>query len=244
MPAQAIAALAYGTESVPRADKITGPGNIYVAAAKRHVFGAVGIDMIAGPSEILIIADGQAKAEHVAADMLSQAEHDKLASAVLVTDSETLARDVSAALERRVKKLPRAAIAEISLKNNGKIILANSLEEAAEISDALAPEHLELCVRDPFGLFERIHNAGSVFLGYNTPEAAGDYFAGTNHTLPTGGSARYASALGANDFVKAVQYIRYDEETLKKEGASIMAFARSEGLNAHAESVKVRLNDE
>ncbi len=242
--AQAIAALAYGTESVPRADKITGPGNIYVAAAKRHVFGAVGIDMIAGPSEILIIADGQAKAEHVAADMLSQAEHDKLASAVLVTDSETLARDVSAALERRVKKLPRAAIAEISLKNNGKIILANSLEEAAEISDALAPEHLELCVRDPFGLFERIHNAGSVFLGYNTPEAAGDYFAGTNHTLPTGGSARYASALGANDFVKAVQYIRYDEETLKKEGASIMAFARSEGLNAHAESVKVRLNDE
>ena len=143
-----------------------------------------------------------------------------------------------------MKKLPRAAIAEISLKNNGKIILANSLEEAAEISDALAPEHLELCVRDPFGLFERIHNAGSVFLGYNTPEAAGDYFSGTNHTLPTGGSARYASALGANDFVKAVQYIRYDEETLKKEGASIMAFARSEGLNAHAESVKVRLNDE
>ncbi|PWM70655.1 MAG: histidinol dehydrogenase [Bacillota bacterium] len=242
--AQAIAALAYGTESVPKADKITGPGNIFVATAKRQVYGACGIDMIAGPSEILIIADGGAKAKLVAADMLSQAEHDKLAAAVLVTDSGRLAEEVAKELERQVGLLPRAEIAEASLKNNGKIILTKDLAEAAAVSDALAPEHLELCVKEPFVLLDKIRNAGSVFLGYNTPEAAGDYFAGTNHTLPTGGSARFSSALGANDFVKTVQYICYDESALRREGDAIVKFARSEGLDAHAESVKARLQDE
>ena len=239
--AQAIAALAYGTESVPAVDKITGPGNRYVAEAKRQVYGVCGIDMIAGPSEILIIADDGADAELVAADMLSQAEHDRQAAAVLVTDSARLAGEVDAALERRVGALSRAEIAKDSLKNNGRIIVAADLDEAAEISDALAPEHLELCVKEPWKLFGKIQNAGSVFLGYDTPEAAGDYFAGTNHTLPTGGSARYASALGVGDFVKTVQYIYYEKSALEREGEQIVKFAQSEGLGAHAESVEARL---
>ncbi len=239
--AQAIAALAYGTESVPAVDKITGPGNRYVAEAKRQVYGVCGIDMIAGPSEILIIADDGADAELVAADMLSQAEHDRQAAAVLVTDSARLAGEVDAALERRVGALSRAEIAKDSLKNNGRIIVAANLDEAAEISDALAPEHLELCVKEPWKLFGKIQNAGSVFLGYDTPEAAGDYFAGTNHTLPTGGSARYASALGVGDFVKTVQYIYYEKSALEREGEQIVKFAQSEGLGAHAESVEARL---
>ena len=242
--AQAVAAFAYGTESVPRADKITGPGNIFVAAAKRLVFGECGIDMIAGPSEILIVADGGARAEVVAADLLSQAEHDKLASAVLVTDSEELANAVCEELEKQVCLLPRREIAETSLKNNGRIILAESVKQAVDIANELAPEHLELAVADPFALLGRVKNAGSVFLGYGTPEAAGDYLAGANHTLPTGGSARFASALGANDFVKTVQYMRYDKTALAAEADKIIRFAESEGLSAHARSVKIRRKDE
>lgn len=238
--AQAVAALAYGTESVPKADKITGPGNIYVATAKRLVYGVCGIDMVAGPSEILVIADKYAKAEYVAADMLSQAEHDALATAVLVTDSEALAAAVSKELERQVKELPRREIAEKSLKNNGKIIVVNSLDEAVSASDFLAPEHLELCVKEPFSYLEKVHNAGSVFLGYGTPEAVGDYYAGANHTLPTSGTARFASALGVHDFIKATQYIYYDEKALAAAASDIERFAESEGLTAHARSVARR----
>ena len=238
--AQAVAALAFGTESVPKADKITGPGNIYVATAKRLVYGVCGIDMVAGPSEILVIADKYAKAEYVAADMLSQAEHDALATAVLVTDSEALAAAVSKELERQVKELPRREIAEKSLKNNGKIIVVNSLDEAVSASDFLAPEHLELCVKEPFSYLEKVHNAGSVFLGYGTPEAVGDYYAGANHTLPTSGTARFASALGVHDFIKATQYIYYDEKALAAAASDIERFAESEGLTAHARSVARR----
>lgn len=242
--AQAIAALAYGTESIPKADKITGPGNIYVATAKKTVFGACGIDMIAGPSEILVIADGGANPENVAADLLSQAEHDRLATAVLVTDSEKLADEVSAELERQVKLLPRYEIANASLENNCKIIVADSLEKAAEVSDELAPEHLELAVKDPFALLKYIKNAGSVFLGYNTPEAVGDYYAGANHTLPTGGTAKFASPLGVDDFVKTTQYVYYTKDKLKSCGDDIIGFAKSEGLDGHAQSVAVRMKDE
>ena len=238
--AQAIAALAYGTESVPRADKITGPGNIFVATAKKEVFGTVGIDMIAGPSEILIIADGGANPDWIAADMLSQAEHDRLATAVLVTDSADLAEGVSEALERRLGELPRREIAETALMNNGKIIVAESIAQAAEISDALAPEHLELAVRDPFALFERIRSAGSVFLGDHTPEPLGDYYAGANHTLPTSGTARFSSPLGVEDFLKTTQYISFTAEALAAAEKDVAAFAECEGLSAHARSVTAR----
>ncbi len=239
--AQAIAALAYGTESIPKADKITGPGNIFVATAKKLVYGECGIDMFAGPSEILVIADDGANARHVAADMLSQAEHDALASAVLITPSERLASEVKDELYSQLATLPRAEIAEKSLDANGKIIITDTVEQAVELSNKLAPEHLELCVEKPFDYLDRVLNAGSVFLGYSTPEAVGDYYAGANHTLPTSGTARYASPLGVDDFVKSTQYICYTPEALRAAGGDITAFARSEGLDAHARSVEVRL---
>lgn len=238
--AQAVAALAYGTESIAAVDKITGPGNIYVATAKRLVFGQTDIDMIAGPSEVLIIADSSADADCVAADMLSQAEHDRLASAVLVTDSPELARDVATALDRRLAALDRADIAATSIENNGKIIMCSSIDEAIDIANSIAPEHLELCTRDPFGDLDKVRNAGSIFLGGNTPEPVGDYFAGPNHTLPTGGSARFSSPLSAEDFVKRSSYIYYTDKALTKAKDKIIAFASSEGLTAHAESVAAR----
>lgn len=238
--AQAIAALAYGTESIAAVDKITGPGNIYVATAKRLVFGQTDIDMIAGPSEVLIIADSSADPDCVAADMLSQAEHDRLASAVLVTDSLELARDVATALDRRLAALDRADIAATSIENNGKIIMCSSIDEAIDIANSIAPEHLELCTRDPFGDLDKVRNAGSIFLGGNTPEPVGDYFAGPNHTLPTGGSARFSSPLSAEDFVKRSSYIYYTDKALAKAKDKIIAFASSEGLTAHAESVAAR----
>ena len=238
--AQAIAAMAYGTESIPKVDKIVGPGNVYVATAKKLVQGICGIDMIAGPSEILVIADETANADWLAADLLSQAEHDKLASAIMITDSEALATAVSAAVEKRLEKLPRREIAAESIKNNGKIIITESIMQAAELSDRIAPEHLELAVARPEKLLEQIKNAGSVFLGHYTPEATGDYMAGTNHTLPTGGTARFSSPLGVDDFIKKTQFIKMSREALEIYYRDIAAFAESEGLNAHAESVKAR----
>lgn len=239
--AHAVAALAYGTESVPKVDKITGPGNIYVATAKRLVAGtACGIDMLAGPSEILVVADCGANAEHVAADMLSQAEHDRSASAILICDSTELAERVIERLYERVQALPRRDIAAASLDNNCKIIVTDSVATAVELADGYAPEHLELCVKDPLPLLKKVRNAGSVFLGYNTPEAVGDYFAGANHTLPTSGTARFSSPLGVDDFVKTTQYIYYGADALQAAAADISRFARSEGLIAHAESVEVR----
>ncbi len=238
--AQAIAAMAYGTESIPKVDKIVGPGNVYVATAKKLVQGICGIDMIAGPSEILVIADETANADWLAADLLSQAEHDKLASAIMITDSEALATAVSAAVEKRLEKLPRREIATESIKNNGKIIITESIMQAAELSDRIAPEHLELAVARPEKLLEQIKNAGSVFLGHYTPEATGDYMAGTNHTLPTGGTARFSSPLGVDDFIKKTQFIKMSREALENYYRDIAAFAESEGLNAHAESVKAR----
>lgn len=238
--AQAIAALAYGTESIEKVDKITGPGNIFVATAKKLVYGVCGIDMIAGPSEILIIADDGADPECVAADLLSQAEHDELATAVLITDCAKLAQDVSVALERRLKNLSRQAIAEASIRNNCKLIVTDNLEEAVALSDELAPEHLELAVKDPFELLKKVNNAGSVFLGYNTPEPVGDYYAGPNHTLPTSGTAKFSSPLGVEDFIKTTQYIYYTPQKLKDSASDIVTFAQSEGLTAHAESITVR----
>ena len=238
--AGAIAALAYGTESVPKVDKITGPGNIYVALAKKAVFGTVGIDMVAGPSEILVIADESADAATVAADLLSQAEHDRLASAVLVTTSETLAREVSDEVERQLKLLPREEIARASVENCGKIIVADSIDDAVKVSNAIAPEHLELCVKEPFEVLERVTAAGSVFLGANTPEAAGDYFAGPNHTLPTSGSARFSSPLSVDDFVKKSSFICYTKEGFESAIDDIVMFAESEGLTAHARSAEAR----
>ena len=240
--AQAIAALAYGTQSVPKVDKITGPGNAYVATAKKLVSGvACGIDMIAGPSEILIIADGGANPVHVAADLLSQAEHDKLASALLITDSATLAKEVACELEIQVNKLPRKEIAEASLKANCKIILTDNLSVAVELSNEYAPEHLELCVKQPFELLKKVKNAGSVFLGYNTPEAVGDYYAGANHTLPSSGTSRFSSPLGVDDFIKTTQYVYYTKPALQSAAEDITSFALSEGLTAHAESVYKRV---
>lgn len=239
--AQAIAALAYGTESVPKADKITGPGRDYVAAAKRLVSGvACGIDMIAGPSEILVVADESANAAHVAADMLSQAEHDVCACALLVCTSEEFAKQVDMQLEKQILKLPRKEVAQSSLEKNGKIIVADSVNTAIEISNAYAPEHLELAVSNPFAALEKVRSAGSVFLGGYTPEAVGDYFAGTNHTLPTSGSARFASPLGVEDFLKYTQYVYFDKAALKSAQKDIALFARSEGLEAHAISVEIR----
>ena len=239
--AQAIAALAYGTESIKKVNKITGPGNIYVAAAKKLVYGDCGIDMIAGPSEILIIADGGADAENVAADLLSQAEHDELATAVLITNSMDLAQNVCAARENRLKNLARRAIAQASIKNNCKVIVTDDLESAVQLSDELAPEHLELAVKEPFELLKKVHNAGSVFLGYNTPEPVGDYYAGPNHTLPTGGTAKFSSPLGVEDFIKTTQYVYYTREKLSESADDIVMFANSEGLTAHAQSVSVRI---
>lgn len=239
--AQAIAALAYGTKSVKRVDKIVGPGNIYVAAAKKAVSGFVGIDMFAGPSEILIIADGGANPEYLAADLLSQAEHDKLASAVLVTTSEEVAVKTAAALERRLEELPRKDIARISIENNGKIIIVKDLKQAAEISDALAPEHLEIMTENPEEVLKDIRNAGSVFLGAFSPEPIGDYFAGANHTLPTSGTARFSSPLGVDDFTKRSSYIKYSEAALKANGERVADFAEREGLSAHARSITARL---
>lgn len=240
--AQAVAALAYGTESVPRVDKIVGPGNQYVAEAKKQVFGRVGIDMVAGPSEILVIADGGSNPQIVAADLLSQAEHDPNASAVLVTDSEELAVAVQAAIEEQIPKLLRKDIARASIDQNGKIILAQSLETAVEIANEIAPEHLEVCVAQPFDLLSKITNAGSVFLGYHCPEALGDYFAGPNHTLPTSGTARFSSPLSVDDFVKKMQYTYYTKDALAKAQMSVSNFAKKEGLTGHARSVDIRFD--
>ena len=238
--AQAVAALAYGTQSIPAVDKIVGPGNIYVATAKRKVFGKVGIDMIAGPSEILVLADGSCNPAWVAADLLSQAEHDKLASPVLVTDSADLAKAVQAELEVQIPQLPRAAIARASVDDNGKIILCTDLHKAIEACNIIAPEHLEVCVEDPFGVLNEIRNAGSIFLGRNVPEALGDYFAGPNHTLPTSGTARFSSPLGVDDFVKKSSFIYYTRDALETVAPRIADFAEREGLHAHARSVTIR----
>ena len=242
--AQAIAALAYGTESIPRVDKIVGPGNAFVAEAKRQVFGQVSIDMIAGPSEILIIADGKSNPRHLAADLLSQAEHDKLASAVLVTDSMDLAQAVQAELEIQIPQLERAEIARASIDNNGKIIVAENLKEVIEISNEIAPEHLELCLDNPFDYLDSIRHAGSVFMGRNCPEALGDYFAGPNHTLPTGGMARFSSPLGVDDFIKKTQYTYYTRDALARVAGDVAAFAAAEGLTAHARSALIRTEGE
>ena len=238
--AQAIAALAYGTESIPKADKIVGPGNIFVAEAKKQVSGIVSIDMIAGPSEILIIADGKSDPAVVAADMLSQAEHDKNASAVLVTESKNLASKVSEEIERQLSILPREQIARASIETNGKIIISSSIEQAIEISDRIAPEHLEVCVDNPFDYLDKIRNAGSVFLGRSCPEALGDYLAGPNHTLPTSGTARFSSPLSVDDFIKKYQFTYYTEKALSKVADDIALFARREGLEAHARSALAR----
>ena len=238
--AQAVAALAYGTESIPEVDKIVGPGNAFVAEAKKQVFGKVAIDMIAGPSEILVVADGSCDPDVVAADLLSQAEHDKLASAVLVTDSEKLAVDVQAALERQIPKLLRAEIARASIDNHGKIIVAEDLMSAIEISNEIAPEHLELCVDNPFDYLSKIRHAGSIFMGKNCPEALGDYLAGPNHTLPTSGTAKFSSPLSVDDFVKKSQFTYFTAEALEKVADDVALFATKEGLTAHAASAVAR----
>lgn len=242
--AQAVAALAYGTETVPQADKIVGPGNAFVAEAKRQVYGQVGIDVIAGPSEILVVADGNSNPRHVAADLLSQAEHDRSASAVLVTDSPALAEAVRTELERQLSLLPREEIARASIKANGKIILTGTVPEAIEIANALAPEHLELCVDNPFDYLDQVKNAGSIFMGRHCPEALGDYFAGPNHTLPTNGAARYASPLSVDDFIKKSQFTYYTGPALSAAAGKIAAFARQEGLEGHARSVQSRFEEE
>ena len=241
--AQAVAALAYGTESVPKVDKIVGPGNAFVAEAKKQVFGQVSIDMIAGPSEILIVADRETNPRHAAADLLSQAEHDKLASAVLVTDSMELAEAVSAELEIQIPMLERAEIARESIDNGGKIIVADTLDAAIEIANEIAPEHLELCVSNPCDYLDKIRHAGSIFMGRNCPEALGDYMAGPNHTLPTSGTAKFSSPLSVDDFVKKTQYTYYTKEALAKIARDVEYFATKEGLTAHAKSAVIRLED-
>ena len=238
--AQAIAALAYGTETVPRVDKITGPGNKYVAAAKKLVFGAVGIDSIAGPSEVVIIADDSARADFVAADLLAQAEHAEDASAILLTTSEDLARETAAEVKRQSASLPRRAIVEQSLARYGGIFLLDGLDEACAIANELAPEHLELMTHDDEGVAAQIREAGAIFFGPNTPEAVGDYLAGPNHVLPTGGAARFSSALGVYDFVKRTSLLRYSSEAIKRSAGSIAALAAAEGLDAHARSALIR----
>lgn len=242
--AQAVAALAYGTKSVPRVDKIVGPGNAFVAEAKRQVFGQVAIDMIAGPSEILVIADGNSDPVQVSADLLSQAEHDKNASAVLITDSPALAQAVQAELERQLETLPRRDIARASIDDNGKIIVAENILRGIEIANALAPEHLELCVDSPFDYLDKVRHAGSIFLGRSCPEALGDYFAGPNHTLPTSGTARFSSPLSVDDFVKKSQFTYYTPAALERAAGKIARFAREEGLEGHARSALSRLEKE
>ena len=241
--AQAVAALAYGTESVPAVDKIVGPGNAYVAEAKKQVFGKVSIDMIAGPSEILVIADETNNPAYVAADLLSQAEHDKNATAVLVTDSAEFAAAVSVELERQIPELLRSEIARVSIDNNGKIIITQSIDEAIFVANGLAPEHLEICLDDPFKYLDKIKNAGSVFMGKYCPEALGDYFAGPNHTLPTSGTARFSSPLSVDDFVKKTQFSYYTKEALEKVAKKIEFFANKEGLGAHAKSAVIRFEN-
>ena len=242
--AQAIAALAYGTESVPKVDKITGPGNIYVATAKRMVYGIVDIDMIAGPSDILVIADESCDPRFVAADMLAQAEHDKMSAAILVTDSRKLADKVSEEIERQIPALERKEIVRESIDNNGKIIIVRDMKEAAFVSNAIAPEHLEICLDDPFAVLNDIKHAGCVFLGKNVPEALGDYFAGTNHILPTNGAARFSGPLCVDDFTKKSNFVYYTKDALSKVEGRIVAFAEKEGLTAHGKSVRVRFDGE
>ena len=241
--AQAVAALAYGTESVPKVDKIVGPGNAFVAEAKKQVFGLVSIDMIAGPSEILIVADNKNEPAHIAADLLSQAEHDKMASAVLVTDDLAFANAVSDELEKQIPTLLRSEIARKSIDDNGKIIVANDLTAAIAIANEIAPEHLELCVDEPFAYLDQIKHAGSIFMGRNCPEALGDYFAGPNHTLPTSGTARFSSALSVDDFVKKSQFVYYTKEALGEVADKVDYFARKEGLEAHAKSATIRVKE-
>ncbi len=242
--AQAIAALAYGTESIPKVDKIVGPGNAFVAEAKKQVYGTVSIDMIAGPSEILIVADENSNASHLAADLLSQAEHDRLASAVLVTTSMALAEEVSKEIELQLKKLPRENIARESIDNNGKIIVCDDLSKAIEISNEIAPEHLELVVDNPFDYLAEIRHAGSVFMGRYCPESLGDYMAGANHTLPTSGTAKFSSPLSVDDFIKKTQFTYYTKEALSNIAEDVYYFAEKEGLNAHAESAVIRIKDD
>ena len=242
--AQAIAALAYGTETIPKVDKIVGPGNAFVAEAKKQVFGKVSIDMIAGPSEILVIADATNRAKDVAADLLSQAEHDKMASAVLVTDDEKFAEAVSIELERQIPLLERAEIARAAIDDNGKIIVTETIDEAVEIANGIAPEHLEICVDHPFAYLDKIQHAGSVFLGKYCPEAIGDYYAGTNHTLPTSGTARFSSPLSVDDFIKKTQYVYYERGSLSEVASEVEYFAKQEGLTAHAKSAVIRFEDE
>lgn len=240
--AQAIAALAYGTQTVPQVDKIVGPGNAFVAEAKRQVYGQVSIDMIAGPSEILIVADGKTDPRHAAADLLSQAEHDKVASAVLVTDSASLAGQVAAEVEKQLETLPRREIARAAIDQFGKIIVCDSIRQAVEISNRIAPEHLELCVDQPFDLLSLVQNAGSVFLGRSCPEALGDYFSGPNHILPTMGTARFSSPLSVDDFVKKTQFSYYSPEALNRAAEKVAVFARAESLEGHARSALSRMN--
>ena len=239
--AQAVAALAYGTETVPKVDKIVGPGNAFVAEAKKQVFGLVSIDMIAGPSEILIVADNKNDPAHISADLLSQAEHDKMASAVLVTDDLAFAQAVAAELEKQIPTLIRSEIARKSIDDNGKIIVAQNLKRAIEIANEIAPEHLELCVDDPFAYLDEVKHAGSIFMGRYCPEALGDYFAGPNHTLPTSGTARFSSALSVDDFVKKSQFVYYTKAGLDEVADKVDYFARKEGLEAHAKSATIRV---
>ncbi|TSK04482.1 MAG: histidinol dehydrogenase [Geobacter sp.] len=241
--AQAVAALAYGTATVPRVDKITGPGNIYVATAKKLVFGQVGIDMIAGPSEILVINDGSGNPVHIAADLLSQAEHDELASSVLITTDRSFGEKVAAEVERQLKELSREAIARKSWESFGVIIVAGNLEEAVAFSNRIAPEHLELAVENPFEVMPLVTNAGAIFMGHYTPEASGDYLAGPNHTLPTGGTARFFSPLSLDDFVKKSSLIYFTKGGLKRVGEDVVRIAKLEGLDAHGRSVSFRLED-
>ena len=242
--AQAVAALAYGTESIPKADKIVGPGNAFVTEAKRQIFGVAAIDMIAGPSEILIVADAKTDPAYAAADLLSQAEHDKNASAVLITDSEALARQVQAELEKQLALLPREGIARVSIEARGKIIITRDIESAIATANRLAPEHLELSLDQPFDYLDAVQNAGSVFLGRSCPEALGDYMAGPNHTLPTAGTARFSSPLSVDDFVKKIQYTYFSAEAFRDVAPDVVFFARQEGLEAHARSALVRLQKE
>ena len=242
--AQAVAALAYGTQTVPVVDKIVGPGNAFVAEAKKQVFGKVAIDMIAGPSEILVIADGTCSARNVAADLLSQAEHDKMASAVLVTDSERLAAEVAEELEKQIPLLAREEIARASIDSNGKIIITSSITEAVEVANSIAPEHLEICVDEPFMYLDKIKNAGSIFMGKYCPEALGDYMAGPNHTLPTSGTARFSSPLSVDDFVKKTQFSYYTRDALEAVCRDVEYFANKEGLGAHAKSAVIRFDEE
>ncbi|MBO7309927.1 MAG: histidinol dehydrogenase [Clostridia bacterium] len=242
--AQAVAALAYGTETIPQVDKIVGPGNAFVAEAKKQVFGRVSIDMIAGPSEILVIADGTCNAKYVAADLLSQAEHDKMASAVLVTDSEELAKKVSEELERQIPLLSREEIARTSIDNNGKIIITTDINQAVEVANSIAPEHLEICVDEPFMYLDKIKNAGSIFMGKYCPEALGDYMAGPNHTLPTSGTARFSSPLSVDDFVKKTQFSYFTRDALKALCKDVEYFANKEGLGAHAKSAVIRFDED